>query len=144
MTLIELAERVEAATGPDRELDKAIAEHALGWQPPVKNGSCGPNYSGRGAYEWHDAAGEANGFYVPSYTASLDAAMSLVPEGWWVTLTTDGGARASLHNHEWLMAAHGRNPARGMAATPALALTAAALRARSVLQTQGNEEMERG
>jgi hypothetical protein len=33
MTLLELAERCEAATGPDRELDADIAEHAYGWKP---------------------------------------------------------------------------------------------------------------
>jgi len=31
--LASLAERCEAATGPDRELDAEIAEHAYGWKP---------------------------------------------------------------------------------------------------------------
>lgn len=111
--LLALAERVEALTGPDREVDAEI-EAARGW-PDV---------------QW---TGEA-----PRYTASLDAAASLVPAGW--TLDT---------LHEW-DAAHlrARGPWQGMlkrrvrhnytvrsqclhAATPALALTAAALRARA-------------
>lgn len=54
--LIALAERVEAATGPDRNLDMMI------------HGRDGPD--GIGAYGDH-----------PAYTASLDAAMTLIPSG---------------------------------------------------------------
>lgn len=76
-----LIQRVEAAEGPDRELDAEIAVAA-------------------GTHEWRTDAGRAvmariegpgqfcvpgNGgplALVPHYTASLDAAVSLVPSGW--------------------------------------------------------------
>ena len=91
--LLELASRIDAATGPDRELDLAIAL-AVGdetWAEP-----------------------DRAKLY---YTASLDAAMSLVPEGliWLVQYRIRVYAEV------------GRCFAT--AATPSLALTAAALRA---------------
>ena len=68
---------------------------------------------------------------TPAYPASLDAAMTLVPEGWFVMLGYQNGgqsAGASLTEYPaWQN--RGRN-AQGTAATPALALVAAALRAR--------------
>lgn len=104
--LLELAERVEAARLPDREIDDAIHIARTGEKP-------------------------FNCATSKRYTDSLDAAMRLVPEGWnWAC-----GPRA-----EWQ--AHGRSWAwcdetgedwedswNSYAATPALALTAAALRA---------------
>lgn len=96
--LLELADRVEQATGPDRDLDGEI-------------------HSGIGKrdQQWS---------YAPSYTASLDAAMTLVPEGldvnlWW-------GIRKGLP----LATAEIDAGMVGMAATPALALAAACLRTR--------------
>lgn len=53
-TLTELATRIEQAEGPSRELDAKI-HHAIG----------------RRDQQWADA---------PAYTASLDAAMTLVPD----------------------------------------------------------------
>lgn len=96
--LMKLAERVEALSGPDRAVD---------WELHVFDGLVGV-----GMYGAH-----------PHYTASLDAAMTLVPEG----VVFDVG---------WL---HDMSQARGCvagkkaayAATPALALCAAALRARA-------------
>ena len=116
--LIDLAERCEKATGPDSELDLLIRDTVF--QPCINPGA--------------------------EYTASLDAAMTLVPKGWALSLreTTDGDRRdhsgdplaawtAALIEHKntgykvdqrgcWR---------RGFAATPALALCAAALRARA-------------
>ena len=61
MTLLELAERVEAAAGPDLDLDLAIGEAVGSW--PAGPGT----------------------FKLPKrYSRSLDAAMTLVPEGWLV------------------------------------------------------------
>jgi hypothetical protein len=112
-TLSELAERCEKATGPDEALDFAI---------------------------W-DAVGRPAEYLVrdlkldpPDYTCSLDAAWMLVPEGWGVSLSTPGlfhgTPQARLKHPE-------RNPfgegeaMRGSAATPALAICAGALRART-------------
>lgn len=97
-TLLALAARVEAAAGADRALDRAIAMAAM---PP-----------------------ERRGMYVRRhYTASLDAAETLVPAGWTGMVHLDG--KAGLYRDD-------REPTiDGSAATPALALTAAALRARA-------------
>ena len=54
----ELIERLEKATGPDRELDHAI----LCMIDPRVKGTCPMHYD-------------------PHYTASIDAALTLVPEG---------------------------------------------------------------
>ena len=104
-TLLALASRVEAATGADRGLDSEI-HHA----------KCGG--VGTGSYGTE-----------PRYTASLDDAMSLVPSGcseWNVESWSAPGAIQPAHVRAtaWVSGA-----ARVYAATPALALTAAALRA---------------
>jgi hypothetical protein len=98
MTLEELADACEKATGPSIGLDHDIARAIAG--PGGSYCSC-------------------------NYTASLDAAMTLVPEGWsWNVANLSGLSRceanafAPLHGGE----THAR------AETPALALTAAALR----------------
>ena len=62
----DLIKRVESATGPDRELDEAI-ERATG------------NYTAFAHYTLGDDDFDE---YVPTrYSASIDAAMTLVPEG---------------------------------------------------------------
>jgi len=120
--LLALAARVEAATGADRELDREI-DRALFpqyWRRS-ETGSWFSNYVHR----------------PPAFTASLDAAASLVPEGWayhiavrpWFDVFQ---AKGSV----W---AFGQRVASftASAATPALALTAAALRA--LAQEVGDE-----
>jgi hypothetical protein len=105
MTLLELAERCEKATGPDRELDLAIAQAIRApWQyvgEPPREIKCG------------------------AYTASLDAAMTLANGyGGEVTFFKDGTAKAFLWQ-PYPMAIEAK------AATPALAICAAALKARA-------------
>lgn len=112
--LIELAERCEAATGPSVSLDNLIDE----------------------------AVGEGCSCQV-FYTASVDAALTLVPEGWlfrshqrfptrdfWCSLTPDnwmsGNTRGGAHD-----------------TSLALAICAAALRARAV-QTPSSDTSMRG
>jgi hypothetical protein len=122
--LIELAERCEKATGPDRELDAEIACHAPICQADYVRSASPANR--RGMVTRHFNGGGRGTFVCDSYTASLDAAMTLVPEGAeLVTLVLINSA--------------GRMPSAGIdggehishAATPALALCAAALRARA-------------
>jgi hypothetical protein len=106
--LLALAERVEALTGPDDAVDLAIAEWCY-----ANGGVAGVNYDPQLWVIRH--GGE--------FTASLDAAMSLVPDGYdWILGRTNGGltVHAEVGNREQIFAA-----------TPALALTAAALRARA-------------
>lgn len=117
--IADLITRVEAATGADRELDDAIeAEigdwiNLGGWQRKHKATGVVESYSYRQA---------------PAYTASLDAAMSLVPEGWCFTIGQSVGFSAVADL--WIA---GKVPGIHQAAdTPAIALTAAALRARDV------------
>jgi hypothetical protein len=114
--LTQLAERVMGLSGPDRGVDALIAKAlSLPW-----------DY----AADWGP-----RGFQEPvafPYTASLDAAKSLVPEGFefTVSLHIGGTGAASIFR---------RNDDNEretccrlcVAATPALALTAAALLARA-------------
>lgn len=112
--MIELAERVEAGTGPDRDLDAAIAR-------ALSSNSTDHWYENhRGEYCTDDLA--------PNYTASLDAAMTLVPvSGRWFTYY----ATENRHSHVWTWKLRGGfgMTVTAFAATPALALTAASLRA---------------
>lgn len=111
--LLKLAERCEAATGPDRELDAEIgAIHAaefLGF-----------------------AVGRQPG--CQAYTASIDAAMTLVGD--------DSGmsfAKSVNNSGGWSVALYDENVmARG--ATRALALCAAALRARAATSSQDTDQ----
>ena len=129
-----LALRCEQATGPDRELDAAIwllcvpGATRMQWSYVhiATERTCEID-------ETRDASGKL--IIVPTYSASLDAALTLVPDGHasavgtmafkdsdklpWATYWTPQG---------W--------PYSTEAATPALALCAAALRARA--------QMERG
>ncbi len=73
----DLIARLEAATGPDRELDVVIdmAQLNLRGDPatPVY-------YDGYDKGNWRDTVGLLR--TSPAYTASIDAALTLVPEGW--------------------------------------------------------------
>ena len=65
-----LIARLEAATGWDHRLDAEIAQ-AIGWTPPAK----------RFVEWWRDPDGRQHTEGPPHYTASIDAALMLVPEG---------------------------------------------------------------
>tara|TARA_Y100001933_G_scaffold90783_1_gene91760 strand:- start:1586 stop:1996 length:411 start_codon:yes stop_codon:yes gene_type:complete len=125
----KLAERIEALEGPCREMDREIFK-AVG--APLPKAAFGMDI------ELQPDPNSASGFVMPvgelqvryecpHYTTSLDAAMTLVPEGWgWFKLRTSTG-------QVWVEVE--REDGTGMiafsvhAATPALALCAAALRA---------------
>lgn len=121
-TLLELAERCERcerAEGADRELDLRI------------EAAVNPEY---------DGLDEAYARFLtqygkhPKYTASLDAAMSLVPEGWdWSagTATVEGFRPAYAEASPQTQPFPVEMDISAEAATPALALVAAALRARA-------------
>ena len=127
--LLELAARIEAASGADREIDRLVhfhvvhpwlAEKAVKWVDAA--------YEGPGEFLWWDADRLASGKegYPDAFefvTGSLDAAMSLVPEGhhWKVD---------SWHGYTAKMQA-GSVVSAGEGTTPALALCAASLRARA-------------
>lgn len=113
--LIALAERVEGLAGPCRETDAEIAE-AVGEEHGRKSGWCN---SDNGDYYVIEECARP-------YTASLDAAMTLVPEGhFWLRLSelTMTVSRPDPNEKRW--AKH----FEAAGATPALALVAASLRA---------------
>jgi hypothetical protein len=123
--------RCEGASGPDRELDVLIAQ-AIGFSVNGLTVDKLLGYSPHNTIEqiaiW--ASGDPTPFFIWRYTASLDAAMTLVPEGWvWSMNTFPNAASAYCMNP----ASEIVRPLRQFIATPALALCAAALRARSHL-----------
>lgn len=149
--LLELAVKCEAAAGPDRELDGAIRKAVNG-----DFGFCGDNEGSwwccnctvpvvdltqepgcgapmgiideRTSYpsDWRDDE------RLPAYTASLDAAMTLVPEGWCFEVT-------NYDTYAKVFSDSANGPGfSGGGLTPALALCAAALRARSILEGAGH------
>ena len=136
-TLLALAERVEAATGADRALAKDIYR-ALFDAPELGH----PN--GYGWREddsgWWLATGEdartpPKTIYPPKWLTSLDAAMSLVPSGClfmvrtlWDDGKTSGYAVIQHYEPTETQGLRYDGESVAIAATPALALTAAALR----------------
>jgi hypothetical protein len=106
-----LAKRV-CEEQPSRELDGAIgAAFRPGWEAhPLAPGAIRETWVGI------NAARKATG--CPRYTTSLDAAASLMPEGWHWEVRDDGVARSTRPEN---------NPSRCIAQHPAAALCAAAL-----------------
>jgi len=117
--LIALAARVEGLTGPCRETDGLIAKALnpeLDW---VLFDDCW------GSRCPHDGIA----FDMPKpFTASLDAALGLVPEGSWfprIDRSSPSEWRVNIGHANYGPGVNAKAP------TPALALTAAALRARA-------------
>lgn len=106
-SLLALVERVEALTGPCRETDAEV--HAF------------YGYGDKSRVWYHSA---------PAYTDSLDAAITLVPDRWRMRQMHFNAP--CVDDRKWHLNLRGgrvgQNCAVGRGATPALALTAAALR----------------
>lgn len=121
MTKDELSGALEKATGADDDLDLALAEWAqakrIPMPPPYYDG--GPiNYDPRLWLERHD--------WQP--TASIDAALTLRPDSALYAIETydsNGVYPEHVRASAWVQGA-----ARAFAATPALAICIAALKAR--------------
>lgn len=111
--LLELAARVEAAEGADRELDAEIAV-AVGWQ---------------GVDLAIGSTVFPGGYLAPAYTASLDAAKALASDPAYEKF---GGAMGLLR--EAMNRLH--QAGNGIEALPRF-WTAAALRARAASQGEG-------
>lgn len=123
--LLELAERCEVAAGPDRVLDYEIARalNIVALPPdPIEKVTRG----------WHESVhylggGVSQGKEARAYTASLDAAMTLAGATARHVEWCDGYVEACCFSFdEYDSACY-----TAKAATPALALCAAALRARA-------------
>ena len=117
----DLIERLEKATGPDQWLDHLIQEEVGEWT------------NMGGGRSRHKVTGEVRVMpygMTPAYTSSLDCALTLVPEGW-------GLRKLSQQDDGWYCTLTLRgvrptgNPQERPIATAALALCAAALKARS-------------
>ena len=131
--LLALADRVERAMEWDRELEHDIAGlfgevHCV--YPPGSIQAADGLWCVRYRAP-HPYAGTKEP--VPEYTRDMNAALALVPEGvpWQVRADPAGGfdTETMVHDEDgWWFAADGPY---AHAATPALALTAAALRARA-------------
>jgi len=116
--LTQLAERVMGLSGPDREVDAAIWlwRAAPEWDNPL---------SPEEQMQWAREAAK------PAFTASLDAAMSLAPEGWEFMMEGDATPLHYPVETEWSYRVELGQHIKGEAATLALAITAAALLARA-------------
>jgi hypothetical protein len=133
--LAELADRCEKASEPDRELDARIVE-ALGYRRTVEREGEVWRYYGSGPLGNFERLAKAT---LPRFTASLDAAMLLLPDstmhmvqdqarkevGWVCYAAINIDPENALMTFE------------GGAATPALALCAASLRAIASLEDEG-------
>mgnify|MGYP003451725942 CR=1 FL=1 len=128
--ILALADRVEALTGPDRGVDADIVLF-------ICRGATVGHYTADddGDIVFHAAAiGIRDKSTCPHFTASLDAAMTLVPEGFVFSLDTFSSpavAKVYLVRHDNCCV----HTKRHTCATPALALTAASLRAMAGGQT---------
>ncbi len=112
--LIKLAERCEAAEGPNFELEMEIGR------------AVAPNFKEM----WRSTIGRP----APAYTASLDAAMTLIPADLFPTIDF-------VTKRVWIRDEKGFDvawtSAHGFAATVPLSICAAALRARAACLVEG-------
>jgi len=105
--IAELIERLEKATGPDHGLDREIESYF--WDSPHP--------------QWKSDAG------LPRYTSSIDAALTLVPEGW-----RTASVEERFVGGEWLWSLKSCGVyAWGVHRCTAIALCIAALKARAAL-----------
>ena len=123
---LELARRCEKAERPDKELGFEILL-ACGWRRTCVGHFHGP------LYQWSDdgkrSYREDN---LPCPTGSIDAAMTLVPEGkYWVCGFGKVSADEPFGGAQIIEPESSEEIAEGQGATVALALCAASLRARS-------------
>lgn len=124
--LQELIGKLEAATGPDRELDCRIeAVMKPGWSAQLVDYTTGPSTQ-QTMTSWA-VAKDGTWYHAPRFTSSVDEALKLVPEGFAYKLEGWMAFTASVFVPEKsYVTAHVKS---GMA----LALCIAALKARDAL-----------
>lgn len=126
----ELIERLEKATGPDRELDGLIYGSLRGLK---RNGGTFHIYLSEETFQFEHptvrhtngpAALYVRGCNVGEFTESIDAALTLVPDGWLWDVASSGAA--------WVMPDYELDGqiVIGGVQQPAIALCIAALKAR--------------
>lgn len=132
-TLTSLIARLEAAVGGDRELDGDIW-----WAVNRREAAICYNNAATGLpKKWDELPAVMPGgmgrlavrSFAPTYSSSLDAAFSLIPDGWRLYSIQDNTKfQGEKYWHAGLDKGNSVQSIR--AATPALALTIAALKAR--------------
>lgn len=128
--LSELIERLEKASGPDRELDLAIGLACLGWEW-VEDGFGGEqlDFGSANLVGWSSRSPIPD--CIPSPTGSIDDALTLLSEGSEISLTNlYGVARAHVDMSDELGGAYGDHEGGHLA----LAICIAALKAQQVNQ----------
>lgn len=162
MTMQELIERLEKATGADRELDIAIFEAAVavpnvGQMIGVEPRQWDPKYTPLLVPHPKWGFSPAVPADAERYTSSIDAALTLVPEGLSASVTkhSDGTGAAEIWRYavekfayripgltsDNLRARNGTfDHQRVVAKTPAIAICIASLRARLALASDGEKE----
>lgn len=139
--LSSIIERVEAATGPDREIDAEVEALSCGWYPShLCHDATRRSYSVGYLHEDDDGSNLCKGGkHAPEYTASLDAVVQLVerelPDELWMISSKDPTLRpqATLTYRS----ADAQRVQTAHAKTPALALLLACLRALQSKVTNG-------
>lgn len=120
----DLIERLEKATGPDRGLDADIASY-VGWTPSPGYRRCSDN-SWRRVIPGHTESDAINSVtWSPEFTCSIDAALTLVPEGFACEVrrySSGNGLAKVWHKDGQRFAENGT--------TPTIALCITALKAR--------------
>lgn len=126
----DLIERLERATGPDRRLDIEIELSVHGNKPYGFKGSyksLRPSTLREWFQQWGDEAAEdVAEDAVPRFTSSIDAAASLVPEGFKFGVGTWSGNFGNCGSDLERKAPYQND---GVAGGPAIALCIAALKA---------------
>lgn len=120
----DLIERLEKATGPDRQLDAEIMRAVCSELSDTMVTDTG----------WCVGGDHAAPSKAKDYTGSIDAALTLVPEGYWLDIET--GTQKLAPSFEWPIVEIGEQHTglsiwRGQAKTLALGICLAAIRARS-------------
>lgn len=126
----DLVDRLESSVKPSRELDGEIAK-AIGWSTFM--------FGGAGLC-WKTPDGEIEPV-PPRYTESIDSALKLVPEGWYpdeLSFPPERTTRRTPHPTPYWFSiyppighkAWERGYVDGRGSSPAIAICAAAMRAR--------------
>jgi len=139
-----LAEKVQALAGPCRETDAVVAlavgwtRHVYKYREAMDGADRETHIFDREDISWVGPKGHRLTIFPPTFTASLDASMSLVDLSVFEGCLLQG---PMMGNGLWSAEVDG---IQGDAATPALALTAAALRALVAEYRRGSYERAGG
>lgn len=137
MNITNLIERLEKATGPDREIDALIHVMlgASGFDSEWRYDTFKENIS---SWAFRNEIGRVCANYkIPHYTASIDAALTLMPNVRWIwCVWHEYGSR-----HGAMIKAPDLSQWTCVAPSPAIALSIVALKARASLNTtQGSDD----